>query len=224
MRRTRAGPALAALSAAVVLATVIPLVAAAQGAATPQPTPTQPTAAQAGAAMYVIEQLVVNVYSAPGADAERVATLKSGDRVEVIERAGDAVHVRLGNGRDGWVRASYLTAAEPLRAQLAARSAEVTKLQADVTRLEGELRGARASPARAAASAAAAPQGATTATSATEPGQVRRPMLDAAPVIYRPRWRWLALSALVSLGIGFALGWWVLDRRIRAKYGGLRIY
>jgi len=28
----------------------------------------------------------------------------------------------------------------------------------------------------------------------------------------------------VSLGAGFALGWWVLDRRIRAKYGGLRIY
>ena len=49
-------------------------------------------------------------------------------------------------------------------------------------------------------------------------------MLDAAPVIYRPRWRWLALSALLSLGTGFALGWWTLDRRVRAKYGGLRIY
>jgi hypothetical protein len=91
----------------------------------------------------------------------------------------------------------------------------VTKLQADVTRLEGELRAAR--------TPAAAPQ-VTPATGAAEPSQVRRPMLDAAPVIYRPRWRWLALSALLSLGAGFALGWWVLDRRIRAKYGGLRIY
>lgn len=208
MRRARAGHALVALPAALMLA-ALPLVAAAQAAAP------QAAATQSGAPMYVIEQLVVNVYSAAGADADRVATLKSGDRVEVIERAGDAVHVRLGNGREGWVRASYLTAAEPLRTQLAARSAEVTKLQADVMRLEGELRAARTPPP--------VPQ-ATTATGAAEPSQVRRPMLDAAPVIYRPRWRWLALSALLSLGAGFALGWWMLDRRIRAKYGGLRIY
>jgi hypothetical protein len=96
----------------------------------------------------------------------------------------------------------------------------VTKLQADVTRLEGELRAARG--AAAAIAAAAMAPAATNA--AAEPGQVRRPLLDAAPVVYRPRWRWVALTALVSLGIGFALGWWMLDRRIRAKYGGLRIY
>jgi len=31
-------------------------------------------------------------------------------------------------------------------------------------------------------------------------------------------------SAAVSLGCGFLLGWRTLDRRIRRKYGGLRIY
>ena len=45
--------------------------------------------------LYVIEQLVVNVNSAPDGSGERVATLKSGERVEVLERSGDAVHVRL---------------------------------------------------------------------------------------------------------------------------------
>jgi Bacterial SH3 domain len=209
-----------ALPAAVVLAAA-PLVTAAQAPAAQAPAAQTPAAqappapAHAEQGLYVIEQLVVSVYGAPGSDGERVASLKSGDHVDVIERSGDDVHVRLSNGRNGWVRASYLTAAEPLRTQLAARSAEVTKLQAEVTRLEGELRAARTPPP--------VPQ-ATTATGAAEPSQVRRPMLDAAPVIYRPRWRWLALSALLSLGAGFALGWWMLDRRIRAKYGGLRIY
>ena len=216
-----------ALPAAVILAAA-PLVTAAQAPAAQAPAaqapaaqapPAQAPPAQAPAhaeqGLYVIEQLVVSVYGAPGSAGERVASLKSGDHVDVIERSGDDVHVRLSNGRNGWVRASYLTAVEPLRTQLAARSAEVTKLQAEVTRLEGELRAARTPPA--------VPQ-ATTATGAAEPSQVRRPMLDAAPVIYRPRWRWLALSALLSLGAGFALGWWMLDRRIRAKYGGLRIY
>jgi hypothetical protein len=31
-------------------------------------------------------------------------------------------------------------------------------------------------------------------------------------------------AALLALVAGFVLGWRVLDRRIRRKYGGLRIY
>ena len=98
--------------------------------------------------LYVIEQLVVAVNSAPDASGERVATLKSGDRVEVIERSGEQVHVQLGSGPEGWVRASYLTAEEPLRTRLAQREAEVARLGDEVKRLESQLR-ASAAPAAA---------------------------------------------------------------------------
>lgn len=37
-------------------------------------------------------------------------------------------------------------------------------------------------------------------------------------------WGWLAVAAVLALAAGFVLGWRVLDRRIRRKYGGLRIY
>jgi hypothetical protein len=40
----------------------------------------------------------------------------------------------------------------------------------------------------------------------------------------RPSWLVAFAVALLALGVGFALGWRMLDRRIRAKYGGLRIY
>jgi hypothetical protein len=40
----------------------------------------------------------------------------------------------------------------------------------------------------------------------------------------RPSWIFALIAAAVALGGGFALGWRMLDRRIRAKYGGLRIY
>src|SRR5215472_16307916 len=89
--------------------------------------------------LYVIEQLVVGVSSTPDATGERVATLKSGDRVEVIERAGDQVHVRLPGGRDGWVRTSYLSADEPLRTRLAQRDAEVARLGDELSRLRAQL-------------------------------------------------------------------------------------
>jgi len=40
----------------------------------------------------------------------------------------------------------------------------------------------------------------------------------------QPSWLWVIACALVALALGFVAGWRVLDRRIRRKYGGLRIY
>ena len=168
---------------------------------------------------YVIEQLVVSVNSAPGGAGDRIASLHSGERVEVIERAGEEVHVRLPGGKDGWLRAAYLSAEEPLRPQLAARSAEVARLKERVDRLQADLMAARAAapanPPGGAASAVRAPADDPPATHGlfNEPDTQRR-----------PGWSWVWVSALAGLGAGFALGWRVLDRRIRAKYGGLRIY
>jgi len=216
--------------------------------------------------LYVIDQLVVNVNSAPDASGARVATIKSGESVEVLERQGDQVHVRLPNGTEGWVRKSYLSPEEPVQHRLTERTAENEKLKQDVARLEGELAAARAgnragkggaaqtntaqangpqvntSPAARAAAAApgtkvpsatAAATGALPATpaetntvgttvdpAAGEPAYFMTPPEGPA----RPVWHWALASFVVALGLGYALGWYVLDRRIRRKYGGLRIY
>ena len=233
--------------------------------------------------LYVIEQLVVNVNSAPDASGERVATIKSGEPVEVLDRQGDQVHVRLPSGAEGWVRKSYLSADEPLQHRLTERTAEVEKLKQDVTRLEGDLAAARAGgrasrqePAAASgprastnttAPAAAvaqtnsrAPSPAATKVPTAPPGTAASPdsrahpapgATDASPSTpetnnvntaadptagepayfmtppegpARPVWHWALGSFVVALGLGYALGWYVLDRRIRRKYGGLRIY
>jgi hypothetical protein len=199
--------------------------------------------------LYVVEQLVVNVNSAPDATGERIATIKSGDAVEVLDRQGDQVHVHLANGTDGWVRKSYLATDEPLHVRLAERTSEFEKLKQDVTRLEGELAAAKggahpkpgtpqtntgttatagaapqlASPPPAAPAAAPAPDAADSAASeqpAHEPPYFMTPPDSPA----RPVWHWALGSFVVALGLGFALGWSMLDRRIRRKYGGLRIY
>jgi hypothetical protein len=175
--------------------------------------------------LYVIEQLVVSVNSAPGGAGERVTSLHSGERVEVIERAGEEVHVRLAGGRDGWVRASYLSADEPLRPQLAARSAEVARLRQQVDALQAQLQ-AQPRATRTAGSAAATPAtaAATTVAPADDPPAAHGGLFAVSQTPARPGWIWVWVSALVCLGAGFALGWRALDKRIRAKYGGLRIY
>jgi hypothetical protein len=173
--------------------------------------------------LYVIEQLVVNVNSAPDATGERIANIKSGDAVEVLDRQGDQIQVHLANGTEGWVRKSYLSAEEPARMRLGERTAEVEKLKQDVTRLEGELAAAkRPSPISTPTPAAATPpkESGAAEQSGHEPPYFMTPPDSPA----RPVWHWALGSFVVALGLGFALGWQMLDRRIRRKYGGLRIY
>jgi hypothetical protein len=168
---------------------------------------------------YVNDQLVVGVTATSEADSERVGQVKSGDKLEVIERDGEQTHIKLSNGKDGWVKSSYLTNEPPPQVRLAERSAEAEKLRTegdklkqDLTRLEAELAAARA---------------AHTATSDAPPPPA--PMHDTVFLREPERqsstsWPVLLGVAGVMLPIGFVAGWTTLDRRIRRKYGGLKIY
>lgn len=87
----------------------------------------------------------------------------------------------------------------PPAATESTHDAELAALRAEVNRLQSELDAERAvalpSPEEAA---------------------------GAQPA--RSLWEWLLVTALLALAAGFFLGWRLLDRRIRARYGGLRIY
>ena len=176
--------------------------------------------------LYVIEQLVVSVSSTPDGSGEHIASVRSGDALEVLERSGDEVHVRTRSGREGWIRASYLSAQEPLRPQLAQRTAEVARLKEEVSRLQAQLEAARSPASAAPGGGPAAPTAALTAAVAAEDAATTPRALFAAQEEENPRrvWPWALAAALLALCVGFALGALVLDRHIRRKYGGLRIY
>jgi len=176
--------------------------------------------------LYVIEQLAVNVNSAPDASGERVATLKSGDRVEELERTDEQVHVRLASGREGWVRASYLSATEPLRVRLSQREAEVARLNDELSALKAQVRSAPATPAAANPAANAVSAAATAPHPVTDDAVVAAPgaLFSGAEERGRPSWPWTLAAALIGFGAGVGIGALMLDRHIRRKFGGLRIY
>jgi len=177
--------------------------------------------------LYVIEQLVVSVNSTPDSSGERIASVRSGDALEVLERSGDEVRVRTAGGREGWIRASYLSAEEPLRPRLAQRTAEVARLKEDLSRLQAQLDAARTSAASGggAATSTAAPVPAPQDAPQDAPSAPQGALFAAAePDSARRVWPWALGAALLALCVGFALGALVLDRHIRRKYGGLRIY
>jgi hypothetical protein len=165
---------------------------------------------------YVIEHLVVGVNSAPDGAGERIGTLRSGDEVEMLERLAADTRVRLPNGAEGWVKSAYLSREEPLRKQLAERSRELEALRARLARAEEELATAR--------SGLSAP-GEPSAPEVAELASPERTLFPArAATEQRPSWALVCAAGILALAGGFGLGWRVLDRRIRRKYGGLRIY
>ena len=201
--------------------------------------------------VYVVEQLVVSLASAPGPEGERIGQVKSGDRLELLERDGDEAHVRLPSGTEGWIKASYLSAEEPLQHRLTERTAELEKLKQegeklkqDMSRLESQLAAARAAHNVA---PAPAPTPTLTPAPAGTPGPNTPPTETIPPAVSdalsggstpiretvflrspdRPgqtQWPLVLGTSFVMLLAGFVLGWKTLDRRIRQKFGGLRIY
>jgi hypothetical protein len=177
--------------------------------------------------LYVIEQLIVNVSSEPDG-GERVASIRSGDKVESIERQGDQTHVRLASGSEGWVKSSYLSNDPPLRQRLDERTQELEKSKRRVEQLESELAQAKL-VANARPAPVEAPPPPPPAAEPTPEPQPSSQSITATKTFFpeasgRPTWKWVVGSSAVCLLAGFALGWRALDRRIRRKYGGLRIY
>jgi SH3 domain protein len=196
---------------------------------------------------YVIEQLVVSMNSAADGSGERTAQIQSGDRVEVLERQDDQSRVRIPSGAEGWVRSSYLSSSPPMREQLKARTEELEKLRHEKSKLETDLASARKAasaassanaPGAAAPGSVAMPTPAPAATGKTEAPHVapeaataesapasNPPLFSSEGILpARPSWILALVASAATLVIGFGLGWRMLDRRIRAKYGGLRIY
>jgi len=188
---------------------------------------------------YVSDKLVVGVYATAAAEGERIAQLATGDSVEVEARDQEFTQVRLADGREGWIKSSYLSPDAPAASRVPALQAELQKLRATADRnaqtsaqassdakriaeLQKSLDAARADLA-ARVKSAAPPVARAPAAAHTEDALPIEPI--GADLAYRRKaWLWGALAVLASFGIGFVVGWRLLDRKIRARYGGLRVY
>lgn len=179
-------------------------------------------AASGHAAMaYVSDELVLGVYAEENSQGERLTTLHSGAAVETLSTSGEFTQVRLADGTMGWVKSTFLTTHEPATVRLkqlqeeidrsrattpalaeAAARSEVEHLQAELKAKQAELDALRAAPAPPQAAAVVPP---VIASSGVAGG--------------------VALGALaVTAACGFWLGYATLARRVRQKFGGIRVY
>ncbi len=220
------GVATLLLCTAATLALPLSAVAQEEGQPETQPAPSQPLQR-----LFVSDKLVLNVYSGADQAGERVATIETGDAVDEIERADGFVHVRLQDGREGWVGANYLTDDAPAAVQLrelqrqqkSAAQGTDKKAAEEIARLkkEGESLQAQVKALKAAAAAPVAPDdGVLEGAAAESPRQ----LAAAGPTDSgNAMWIW-PLALVLAAGLAYAAGYQSLARKLRKKFGGLRIY
>ena len=170
---------------------------------------------------YVTDELVLGVYATQDTQGQRLATLHSGAAVETLSTNGDSTEVRLADGATGWVKTAYLTNIEPATARIKQVQDELDRIRAttpalaeaaersEVARLTRELAVAQQAAAAAVVQSAARRP-------ATGPGEAPIPVESHT-------WQWLAALS-VTLGAGFWLGHTTLARRIKRKFGGIKVY
>lgn len=182
--------------------------------------------------MFVTDKLVLDVHAEPYLESERIAVLETGEAVDTVEQLGNFTRIRLSDGREGWVGASDLTLEPPALVRLRAlekehkaatqKAEKEFKAQLDEVKkqnaaLQGEIEDLKkAEAARAAAEAAAkAQQQAQEAAEQAEAADSRSN--------FNLAWLW-APFVLLAGGAGYAAGYQTLARKIRNKFGGVKIY
>ncbi len=176
--------------------------------------------------VYVTDELRLGVHAAADTSDQPFAYLNSGDAVEILERRGRYARVRLENGGQGWVRATFLVSEEPARRRLA-------RVEAERERLAAELAGYRDGKESVAARLAALAQRASAAEAQLGSRTAELEALRAATAADRAQLaqqrfnvplRWALLAATLALFLGIGLSAWWIDRRSRKRHGGFRIY
>ena len=174
---------------------------------------------------YVSDQLVLNVYTEQNQQGQRLATLHSGARVETLATSADFTQVRLPDGTTGWVKSSYLTTDEPAAVRVKQLQEELDRSRAttpalaeaaaksELERREHELADKQAQLANRQAELDAALAARVPGAGAAPPAQ---PHARGAGL-------WLGI-AMAAAALGFWGGYATLARRVRRKFGGLKVY
>jgi Bacterial SH3 domain len=171
------------------------------------------SAAASAATAYVSDELVLNVYAEENNQGQRLATLHSGAGVETLSVNGEFTQVRLSDGTTGWVKSSFLTAKEPASIR--------------VKQLEDELERTRATTPALAEAAARSEVDRLSRELALKQAQLdaNRNAPEAPAAMASPMLVWLSCGAVVlAMGCGFWLGYATLARRVKRKFGGIRVY
>lgn len=175
---------------------------------------------------YVTDNLRLGLHRAEDTSDRAFRTLESGQALEVLNRTRNYAQVRLPDGTQGYVKAAYLVDEKPAKLIVA-------ETQAEVERLQQQLRELRASFAEPAATIESLEASLAESMALVAQHEERIAELSERNADYEERYsaykyslpvKWVAGALVVCLLAGFLGGLWWTDYRSRKRHGGIRIY
>lgn len=165
--------------------------------------------------IYVTDMLRLDMYATEDMTGPVVLKLRSGDRMELLERKGRYAHVRSEGGQQGWVTSLYLVSEEPARTRVNKLEQSNVSLEATVKKLRTQLAGEQEKVTQL------QQQQENVETLRKENAELTDKMSQyesSVPIF------WLFVVLGVALIGGLAGGWYLVDSRSRSKHGGYRVY
>jgi SH3 domain protein len=170
--------------------------------------------------------LRLGMHEAPDTSDKPFENLVSGTALEVLDRNSSYAHVRLPDGREGWVKGTYLVTDKPA-------SARVLELEAKLGGFENAAVAAKTAQTAAEDQLASLRSELQSTTGSAESVQETIARLQNENQAHAERLEayrhtlplaWVAPAFVVSLVAGFLAGLWWLDALIRRRHGGFRVY
>jgi SH3 domain protein len=92
-----------------------------------------------GEVAWIKDELRINLRSGPGVQFRILGRLKTGDRLEVLQRGDGWTEVRTGDQGDGWIPEGYLQGAPPAGMRLAQSEAATEEFREQIDSLAGQV-------------------------------------------------------------------------------------
>ncbi|MDP7042104.1 MAG: TIGR04211 family SH3 domain-containing protein [Gammaproteobacteria bacterium] len=175
---------------------------------------------------YVTDNLRLGVHQASDTSDRPFRTLESGQAMEIISRNRNYANVRLPDGVEGYVKATYLVFEKPARLIVAETEAEKAALQKELE----DMKVVFAAPA---ATIRSLEQRLAESQAAVETRAAQVSELSAQVDEFRGRqdrfkysmpMTWVGGAMFLCLLAGFLAALWWVDRASRKRHGGIRIY
>jgi SH3 domain protein len=175
---------------------------------------------------YVTDILQLGIHRAQDTSDRAFRNLVSGTELTVLERVPNYAKVRTPDGEEGWVRSAYLVAEKPAQLRLAELTAELDTVREALAAAEAAQIEAETSTSRLNAELSEKIAAADGIQDEFAQLQSENEMLESLVARYRGALPvpWVIGALVVVFAGGFLTGWWWLDRSIRRRFGGHRIY
>ncbi len=171
---------------------------------------------------------MLGVYAEKNQLGPRLTTLHSGAVVEALGTSGEFTQVQLADGTSGWVKSSFLITHKPASLRVKELEDELSRARATTPELaeaaaRSELEQLKGQLAAAQSELQSARETAAAATAIPVAPAADSPALRHVGQFLRLPWV-TGVGFLLALMLGFYLGYGVLARRLRKKFGGIKVY